>query len=95
MFFDSVVDTVDFFPARIEGKSTSEDLDAEMVFLVDHQADVFFAAESDTAGTGTISVFTADELAFDEELTIEIFEGIDIDVTEAGSDFEDVEFFSA
>ena len=42
-----VVDLLDQFPAFLEREATLEDLNPEVVFLVDHQADVFFVADRD------------------------------------------------
>ncbi len=53
-----------------------------MVFLIDHEADVFLFVKTDTAGAFAFREFATDELSFDEELSVDAFEGGDIDERE-------------
>lgn len=78
-FFELVVDVGNFFPAAVEIETASQRLDADVVFFIDHQADVFGLIEADAARAFAFGEFAADELAFDEELTVDPFEGGDVD----------------
>ncbi len=49
VLLDGIVELVDGVPAIVERKAAAEDLHAEMVLLVDHQAQVFLIADADAA----------------------------------------------
>src|SRR5580692_10644952 len=86
VFFDGVVEFVDGRPAFVEGQAAAEDLDAEVVLLVNHQADVLFISDADPTGAVRLGMFAADQLPLDEKLPVESLEAGDVDVAELGAD---------
>ena len=68
--FEQIVDAVDLLPGFVERETAAHDLQAQMVLLVDHQADGFLRAEGDAARAVGGGQFAADELALDQKLTI-------------------------
>ena len=50
LFFELIVELVDGVPDLREPESRVHELDAQMVFLVDHDGDVFLRAQGDAAG---------------------------------------------
>ena len=48
-------------------------LDPQMVFLVDHQADLLVAVDGHAAGALAFGVLAADQLPLDEELAVDAF----------------------
>jgi hypothetical protein len=57
-------------------------LDAQMIFLVDHQADLLAAINGHAAGPFAFGMLAADELALDQELPIQPFEFVDVEILE-------------
>ena len=70
-FLELVVEAVGVLPGFVEGEAGADHLQAEVVLLVDHDADDFVGGEGDAARPLAVGQLAADELAFDEELAIE------------------------
>ena len=70
--FEGVVEPVDDLPGVVEGQPAAQDLQAQVVLLVDHDADRLAGVEGDAAGAvQDVGQFAADELALDQELAVE------------------------
>ena len=80
MFLEGVVEAVGFGPGGFEFEAAAEDLDAEMVFLVDHDADGFVVTDGDAAGAFAGGVLLGDEVAFDEHLAVDFVGLFHVDV---------------
>ncbi|MEY4180939.1 MAG: hypothetical protein RLY70_4514 [Planctomycetota bacterium] len=88
-FFEQVVEVIDLAPSGFEVKPAVHDLQSQMVFFVDHQAERLLRLDNDRARAFGFGEFAADQLAFDEELAVDIAESLDVDVFGAapGVDF--------
>ncbi len=84
MFLECVVEAVGFGPCFFELEAGAEDLDAEVVFFVDHDADGFIVGDGDAAGAFASGVLFGDEVSFDEHLAVDFVGFFHIDV-EGGS----------
>ena len=65
-----------------EPEAREHDLDAEVVFLVDHDGDVFQRADGDAARAVAGGQLAGDELALDQELAVEVGQAVDVEVRE-------------
>ena len=54
VLFESIVERIDFLPAFIEQEAAAEHLHSKVILLVDHQGDILFIADADSATTATI-----------------------------------------
>ncbi len=79
---------IDLLPGFVEGEAAAHHLQAQVIFLVDHQADGFLRHDGDAARPIGGGQFAADELAFDEELAIERRQIRQVDVAQARVDVE-------
>ena len=61
-------------------KAREHELDAEMVFLVDHDGDVFERADRHAARTVAGGELAGDHLPLDQELTVEGRKGVDVEI---------------
>ena len=71
LFLELVVELVDRVPDFREPEARKHELDAEMVFLVDHDGDVFQRAQGDAARAVAGGQLAGDDLALDQELPVE------------------------
>ena len=71
LFLELVVELVDRVPDFGEPEAREHELDAEMVFLVDHDGDVFQRADGDAARAVAGGQLAGDDLALDQELAVE------------------------
>ena len=55
-------------------------LDPQVIFFVDHHADLLARIDGHAAGPLALGVFAADELPLDEELAVDAFQLADVDV---------------
>src|SRR5436190_128986 len=78
--FNEVVEFVDLFPSSAEIETTLEDLDSQVVLFVDHHAHLLTLVDEHGAGAFGIGMLAADELALDQELAVDGFQGADINV---------------
>ena len=81
MALDDIVDFIDLVPGAVEIQTRFHHLDPQVILFVDHQAQLFLGVNRDGARPVRIGMFATDQLAFDEELAIKIFEVGDIDET--------------
>ena len=79
---DLVVDKVNLLPGRPQVEAAVHALDSEMVFLVDHQADLLEPVDRDAPRSLGLGMLPADELPLDEELPVDLLELSDVDVFE-------------
>ena len=77
-----VIDPVDLLPAVIQSKSAVNDLDAQVVLLVDHQADLLLGIDGHATGALAVGVLAADELPLDEELAVDRLQPLDVEIEE-------------
>ena len=80
LFLELVVELVDRVPDFGEAKARKHELDAEMVFLVDHDGDVFQRADGHAARAVAGGQLAGDDLALDQELAVEGGQAVDVDV---------------
>src|SRR5687767_1435970 len=78
--FDEIVEGVDALPGPDEVQSAMHDLHAEVVLLVEHQADLLFGVDGGAASALRFGQLATDELAFDEKLVIDRLQQLDIDI---------------
>ena len=76
------VDAVDLLPGGLQVEPAVHHLDAQMVLLVDHQADLLVAVDGHAAGALAFGMFAADQLPLDEELAVDALQLVDVDVLE-------------
>ena len=82
--FDQVVDAVDLLPGAVQVQAALHDLDAEVVLLVDHQADlVSLGSMATPRAPCAFGQFAADQLPLDEELAVDAFQLVDVDIQSA------------
>ena len=74
VLLDEVVDAVDLLPDALQVQAALHDLHAEVVFLVDHQAELLAAVDGHGAGALALGVLAADEVPLDEQLPIDAFQ---------------------
>ncbi len=72
------VDAVDLLPGVLQIEPAVHDLDPQVIFLVDHQADLFAAVDGHAAGSLAFGVFAADQLPLDQELPVDDLEFVDV-----------------
>ncbi len=63
-------------------------LDAEMIFLVDHQADLLAAVDGHAAGALAFGMFAADQLPLDQKLPVDAFQLADVDILQLAGDLD-------
>ena len=80
LLFELVVEAIDSLPDVVEREPREHHLDAEMVLLVDHDRDVLLRSNRDAARTFAVGELARDELALDQELAVELGEGVDVEV---------------
>ncbi len=83
---ERVVNLVDLLPGFFELQAASQDLDAKVIFLIDHDGDRLVFADRHPARSLGRSVRLADQMAFDEQISIDFRSGLEIDIEDAGSD---------
>ena len=86
--FQHVVNAVDLLPGLVEGEAAANDLQAQVVLLVDHQADRLLRGDGDAARPLGGSQLTADKLTFHQELAVEGVQAGDVQVAEGGVQVE-------
>ena len=74
LLFDQVVDAVDLFPNAVQIEPALHHLDAEVVLLVDHQAELFGAVDGHGAGALAFGVLAADQVPLDEKLAVDLLQ---------------------
>ena len=79
---EQVVHAVDVLPCLVEGEAAAHHLEAEVVFLVDHQADGFLGSEGDAARPLGGGQLAADELPFHQQLPVQRRQPHDVEVAE-------------
>ena len=62
-------------------------LDAQVIFFVDHQADLLVRIDHHAAGALRFGMFAADELPFDQKLPIDAVQIADVDVRQLAGRF--------
>ena len=77
---DQRVDAVDLLPGVLQIEPAVHHLDPQVVFLVDHQADLLAAVDGHAAGPFALGVLAADQLPLDQELAVDALELVDVDV---------------
>ena len=68
---EGVVDAATKLPGLDRREPGKKGLDAEMIFLVDHDADGFIAPEHDSLMLDVLRVGGADQVLFDQELALQ------------------------
>lgn len=86
--FEQIVQFVHPFPCRGQIQSALHDLETQVVFFVDHDAEAFLGIQDDRAGSFRFAQLVADELSFHQELPIEIPELGNIDILGIGGERE-------
>ena len=84
LLFDGVVDGVDLFPDAVQVEAALHDLDPQMVFLVDHEAEFLGLVDGHGPAALAFGVLAADEVPLDQQLAIDAFEFIDGDIEQIG-----------
>ena len=74
------IDFVDLCPDAAQIESAVHALDAQMIFFVHHQADLLGGVDHDAPRTAAIGQFAADQLALDQELSIDGIRVADIEI---------------
>ena len=82
MLFDHVVNGVGLLPGCVEIEPAIHNLNAEVIFFVDHQAEFFFGMDRDRPSAVTVGVLTTNQLSFDKKLTIDLRQQFQIDVAD-------------
>ena len=77
---DERIELIDLLPGVFQVESAVHHLDPQMIFLVDHQADLFVAVDRDAAGSLAFGVLAADQLALDQKLTVDDLQLVDVEV---------------
>src|SRR4051794_20123141 len=77
---DEVIDPVDLLPDGVEVEAAVHDLHPQMIFLIDHQADLLLHVDRNRAGPLAIGVLAADELPLNEELSVKAVEFVDLEI---------------
>ena len=72
MLLDQVVDVVDLFPGRLQVQPALHHLDAQMILLVDHQAERLARVDGHGSCPFALGVLAADQLSFDQELAVHV-----------------------
>ncbi len=80
--FDQVIDAVDLLPGRVQVQTALHHLDPQMVFLIDHQAEFLTGVNGHRPSPFGLRVLPADQLAFHQELAVDILQHGDVDVAE-------------
>ena len=80
LLLDGVVDAVDLFPDALQVEAALQDLDPQMVFLVDHEAECLVLVDGDGAAALAFGQLAADEVPLDEQLAVDAFQLVDGDV---------------
>ena len=79
MLLELVVELVHDVPGVVQRQARVHHLDAQVVFLVDHDGDVLLRADGDAAGAVAAGELAGDELALDQELAVECVHGVDVE----------------
>ncbi|GBD37513.1 hypothetical protein HRbin36_02648 [bacterium HR36] len=74
VFGQGVIEGVDVVPGFFQLEATANHLNAEMVFLIDHDGTGFVVANGHAALPVGVGVLATDELAFHQELAIQFGE---------------------
>jgi len=80
---EQVVEAVDVLPALVEGEAAADDLQAQVIFFVDHDADGLGRRDGDAAWPLGVGQLAANKLPLDQELAIEREQAGEVDVFEA------------
>ena len=86
MLLNQIVKAVDMLPGAFQIVAAFHDLDAQMIFFVDHQTDALGVIDCHGASSVGIGVFATDQLTLDQELAIEaglVESSIGVDPVEA------------
>ena len=70
MAFEQVVDPIDLLPCLFKLQSATKHLEAEMVFLIDHDRHGFVLPDRDAPGALGSRVRLADQMPFDQKLAV-------------------------
>ncbi len=84
-----VVDAVDLLPDAVQVEAALHDLDPQVVFLVDHQAELLVPVDGHGPAALAFGVLAADQVPLDEELAIDLLQFVDGDVEQVGRDAGD------
>ena len=79
-FFNLIVYHLDLLPRTAQVEATVHALNTEVVFFVDHQTHLFEYVDGNAAGSLRISMLAANQLPFDQKLTVHFFQVTNIDV---------------
>ena len=80
LLLDDVVDAVDLLPDAVQVQAALHDLDPQVVFLVDHEAELLGLVDGHGPAALALGVLAADQVPLDEELAIDAFQLVDGDV---------------
>ena len=84
LLLDQVVDAVDLLPDAVQVQPALHHLDAQVVLLVDHQAELLVAVDGHGAGALALGVLAADQVPLDEELAVDLLQLRQVDVEQVG-----------
>ncbi len=73
---------VDLFPGGLQVQSALHDLDPQVVFFVDHQAEFLVRIDGHRPSAFRLGMLPADQLTFHQELAIDVLERGHVDVAE-------------
>src|SRR5262245_25731162 len=82
--FQAVVDAVDLIPGLFKLKPAAQHLDAQVVFLVDHDRKCFAFTNGNAARALRGGVLLADQVPLDQELAVHLRGGFEIDIKSFG-----------
>ncbi len=87
LLLDGVVDGVDLLPDALQVEAALHDLDPQMVFLVDHEAEFLGLVDGHGPAALALGLLAADEVPLDQQLAIDAFQFIDGDIEQVGPEF--------
>ncbi len=85
--FDEVIELVDLLPGGPKIETALEDLNPQVVLFVNHHAHLLALIDEHRPSAFGVGMLAADELPFDQELTIDGFQRADIDVDQLAGEF--------
>ena len=87
LFGNQVVDPINLLPSGLHVEPAVHALDAQMIFLVDHQTDLLVRIDDHAAGPLGFGMFPADKLPLDEKLPIDAVQIADVHIRQLAGRF--------
>ena len=83
-----IVQTIDAFPSGLHVQAALHNLDAKMVFFVDHHAELFAGVDCNCPRTIGFGQFATDQLTLNQKLAIDFRQFVNVNVSHFGPVFE-------